>query len=1616
MTGLMQAQTQGLSLQVAPSAASMNLQYVGQSLSQAASSPDTTHLNPQHYQQMMLSPGAAVGSHASLDAVKFVSSPQPVQHIGQAIFLEQQRAMYLQQQAVGSSAESAMSFPHSSESPQLKGLSQIQPPQTAPSPQTLAQLPMQTTMGPGQPQTPQTQVLHEDPAQPAPPPVTAGATQILQDNLPLYSHIVAGAPPSPQHQVKQIHTQPLPQTLTEVPTAELSHIFPAQQAALSPTHTTTSLPSLSLLQSNNPATPAPDLPSSPPVAQVILPGSGSPFPTSPPPVAVANLELLDSNAPILPKASLQDCDLSLLGITQDGSTLSIKDGLSTFGSVQGSGEASFQLMANEQLEMLKCLRRSSCQKPDKVLHQFQLTMLQVSSSGDNMVECQLETHSNKMVTFKFDIEGDSPDDIADYMVEEDFVLEMEKETFVEKLRAIVKHAQEILHTNLQTGSTDQLHVGTPTSASGESVPHSSPVGRWRFFINQTIRHRDSLSSQGAVTTTADEMLGQLSENDHEACSHTHAAPVPAVSSVSAPASMIPSAIAASIPHAAVFEPISAPSSSLQCPIPEMSSVITSASVNQTYNTLSTMAAAAVVTPAQTVILPSVNASPGSSGCSVSSHSLADPVMINPVPNVPSKSVQSPTTSTTDIVSSVCMDQQALVQAMSLTTSQKTQTLLPSVLQGPQTHHLPLQNQVHKSHVGPDKLLIQQSVQLQQQLMEQVPMQIRQHQNVPLQTFVPVALPLQHANIQPGTQYLQHPISPLPQKAPTASAAPLQQTHPEQLNPQQDQQQKLLQGNVALNPDPMLPLSISHQFVQQQSQLSVSTVPPMQIQQPTHFTPETQPVPSQKLPQNFEQDSGQKQQYFAMQKQSSLSQRSESELSTGEASVTEDTGSHYGAPQPSSDSLLPPFNITESPLPAQVHAMTPSPAQPSSVAESDSEGPPKIEFVDNRIKTLDEKLRTLLYQEYNSAAAVAGGAPTSVSAGSTAGADEFSQPVATLTGSCSLQVCSSDASPHSSTSTSSSTTPRSSSSSPELDRDDKDEEGRLKSSEVIPMKQRPCLLTETNILSPIETDPISTQRPPIPEEPIILALPIQSDTSTTGEASWPLNQQPIPLRHGQQQHNAGGGYFGLNLTCPSIRNPVSKKTWTRKFKNWACKLRHSANLFKKTRVPQDEASSSQSLSEEKEMLNENFPEIRTGRFQVIAVPQSAPPKEATLDHSSTLRKVGRFCVTQAEPIKEEKQTDSSPVSPDLERERRRSRAKEVYKEESKRTPAMSRSHSHAYSPQGSSDEDESEVEDEDLRKELHKLREKHIKEVVSLQAQQNREVQELYCQLRSMKDQRQSLPVPLSQTTLLSAAPLVLSPRRSRPAKVKLRRPHSHMDNNGIAHSASEQRTLDNPEQHLSQTTQRDQSPLRKSTFTDELHKLVDNWTKDPVGPNPPKPSLNQIKQIQQVQELGGWSHCTEPTQTGWFPVSPLNPQASPVPGTLSVTASAQNLSALHSLGPTQQMQQNVHLQQSVPIQQMTYQQSPLPPPSRMQAPQSQTQPISQLSTSQSQTPLPSQMPTSPVSATAPLLTVSGTTSTVETAAITQATCSAACYTAATLPSSAKIHPSPPTSTILLGQK
>lgn len=51
-----------------------------------------------------------------------------------------------------------------------------------------------------------------------------------------------------------------------------------------------------------------------------------------------------------------------------------------------------------------------------LFNSFYLNILQISNVGDRVAECQLETHNRKMVTFKFDLDGDNPEEIAEIMV------------------------------------------------------------------------------------------------------------------------------------------------------------------------------------------------------------------------------------------------------------------------------------------------------------------------------------------------------------------------------------------------------------------------------------------------------------------------------------------------------------------------------------------------------------------------------------------------------------------------------------------------------------------------------------------------------------------------------------------------------------------------------------------------------------------------------------------------------------------------------------------------------------------------------------------------------------------------------------------------------------------------------------------------------------------------------------------------------------------------------------------------------------------------------------------------------------------------------------------------
>lgn len=55
---------------------------------------------------------------------------------------------------------------------------------------------------------------------------------------------------------------------------------------------------------------------------------------------------------------------------------------------------------------------------------------------------------------------------------------------------------------------------------------------------------------------------------------------------------------------------------------------------------------------------------------------------------------------------------------------------------------------------------------------------------------------------------------------------------------------------------------------------------------------------------------------------------------------------------------------------------------------------------------------------------------------------------------------------------------------------------------------------------------------------------------------------------------------------------------------------------------------------------------------------------------------------------------------------------------------------------------------------------------------------------------------------------------------------------------------------------------KKGMFTDDLHKLVDDWTKEKVGNSLIKPSLNQIKQNKHRLDTDSWSKVYEVSGIG----------------------------------------------------------------------------------------------------------------------------------------------------------
>ncbi|KAM9113689.1 serine/threonine-protein kinase WNK3 [Pangshura tecta] len=853
-------------------------------------------------------------------------------------------------------------------------------------------------------------------------------------------------------------------------------------------------------------------------------------------------------------------------------------------------------------------RRASCPRPDKGT-KFQLTVLQVSTAGDNMVECQLETHNNKMVTFKFDADGDAPEDIADYMVEDNFVLESEKEKFVEELRAIVCQAQEILRSlpveerasgndsvpsesnSSQTGSSEQVQINPASAQTGnECAPQSSPVGRWRFCINQTIRNREG---QTPAATGPDK------ENAKETC------------------------------------PQGGP--------------------------------------------------------------------------------------------------------------------LASETQGPDASP--------KDSVAPEC---------------------------------------------PGS------------------------------NPE-----RLVEG------DAEKPAALSATDSWARSEIEPPAPQPGDRPVGLAVAPAGEPPLLTEVPASERQ--------------------SQQPLKEGDASPSSKAGQ------------------------VQTPGSEPAPLPPS-VPESDSEGPPKMDFVDNRIKTLDEKLRTLLYQEHS-----------------------YSE---------SQKDTQSTESPLSSAEeTLSCAGPEAPAAGPSL------------GAPGSPAESQGTDTSEGSPLPPPEPASQPAGSPAVRQDPDVITVAPRELClhEPSPEPPCPPSPEACPAAlasAGALRLQTGGGYFGLSFNCPSLKNPISKKSWTRKLKSWAFRLRQSTSFFKRSKVRQGKETRTEGPakqageSEASGRWRSASVSYQRGRFQVTAVPQqpaphvaaagpdAARPEEPPADHPGTpppgelLLWASPACETDASsltPEREPEEQSATGSSTELWAEgpirRQPSSDSELGPEESgetlgsgreRRPPAAEDRACHGAKRRSSlflsasspmSSDDESELEDEDLKVELQRLREKHVQEVVTLQAQQSREVQELYARLHALRD---------SKPELAALALQPASPRRPRSFKSKVRgRPPvlTHAENCIVAteccctttaasmidYQLSIQARLlpqscapgePSPEQLCAGggAASCQQAPAsKKGMFTDDLHKLVDDWTKEAVGNALLKPSLNQIKQSQHRLDGDSWSKACENT-------------------------------------------------------------------------------------------------------------------------------------------------------------
>ncbi|KAM7029939.1 serine/threonine-protein kinase WNK4 isoform 3-T3 [Acridotheres tristis] len=107
-----------------------------------------------------------------------------------------------------------------------------------------------------------------------------------------------------------------------------------------------------------------------------------------------------------------------------------------------------------------------------------LRITNISDKNDRVVECQLQTYNNKMVTFKFDLDGDNPEEIAAAMVHNEFILKSERDSFISRIRDIIHRVETLLRkdgrggTELPKGPEAESAVGSPVDLQLQGLSRS----------------------------------------------------------------------------------------------------------------------------------------------------------------------------------------------------------------------------------------------------------------------------------------------------------------------------------------------------------------------------------------------------------------------------------------------------------------------------------------------------------------------------------------------------------------------------------------------------------------------------------------------------------------------------------------------------------------------------------------------------------------------------------------------------------------------------------------------------------------------------------------------------------------------------------------------------------------------------------------------------------------------------------------------------------------------------------------------------------------------------------------------------------------------------------------